>query len=743
LGKQTIADAAGRYQLTVPAAPFIAVGATALGYQASPLLPLASATHDLLHGPLIFNFSGPWGLREVFRSPSGDTLSPIPQILPAGTRQVSFSISTHRVMDPAFGVTDPDGDAVLLSLNSRQGGYTGLIPLDRGSGIYQVEILDGNGFPVFALSLYVGVRYIPVFPPAGTTHDAAGVPAGQLETQVLALLNGVRARFHRPPLVINPRVGVAARGHSVDVAAHPSLDMRPHLGSDGSTPQSRVRRAGVTYGLWAETVAFGSSARDALAGLLASPWHRAIMLSLQYRVVGVGIAHRADGTALLTVDYLRPVAVTLHGVPHIVMPGAPPVPVQPATDPTTSEATSQIAQPGVPVVLSVGASVTVVSGGVAVHFSQALQVLVPAGAVAQPTRVHAVLVPANRVPAVPPSAGVPNNAALGFAFDLSAASVAGGSTRGIPLHTFNPRHPLLLVSTYAAADLGSLDPATLHIVYWNAASRRWRNLPTTVDPLRHTLVAATTHFTLFQVRGTARTQAQVQRARARQAALAAAGPPQVSALPVAPARMDGVPLLVTVPAGRQRTPLLVAVTGAPHARLRVTYAAGPLATVQSLALDGQGYAVTGFAPLLASPRSVTVLVTVSRGASSATMTQSVVLLPGPIVRTPLPGAPLLRASLTPDHVLRGAHGPLLTVVTTPGAQVRALLALAASPHSTLGTASGRADRHGTLALRLPAVSRRGASCGCPRAVAVQVIVTATVSGRSTQQSLALTVVASG
>jgi uncharacterized protein YkwD len=535
------ADGAGHYQLTVHAAAHLELAATALGYRASPWLPLVASPHDVLHGPLIVNFTGRWALHDAFHTTQGDTWQPMSQMAPAGTKELAFSLSTHSTVDPAFGVIAPNGDAVLLPLSPRAGVAAGRLSTDRGTGIYRIEILDGSGLPLFALPIYVGVPYMPVFPPTPDPPDASGATVRQLEAQVFSLLNGMRARYHRPSLLLDLRVAAAARAHSADVAAHASLDQHPHSGSDGSTPPSRIGRAGVMFGQWAETVAVGSSMRDAVAALLASPWHRAIMLSPEYRQVGIGVARRTDGTTLVTIDYLQPFVPSSRGATSGPPPA--PAPLRPVLGVGTV-----LAGPHAPAVLSIAASAVVASGGVAGRFTQRLQVLVPAGAVDQPTLVQARLVPLGRLPAAPQAAGEPNNAALGFAFDLRAASVSGGH----PLSRFNPRHPLVLVTTYRAADLGALAAATLHLTYFDPGGRRWRTLPTTVDPLRHTLVAATTHFTLFQVRGTARTPAQVRQARARQAALAAAGPPVVSAVPVTPARLGGEPLLVTMPVGRQR-----------------------------------------------------------------------------------------------------------------------------------------------------------------------------------------------
>src|SRR5205807_3653862 len=118
---------------------------------------------------------------------------------------------------------------------------------------------------------------------------------------------------------------------------------------------------------------------------------------------------------------------------------------------------------------------------------------------------------------------------------------------GVPVHKFDPAHPLVIQITYDPAELGDLDPATLKIGYFDVTNRRWLLLPATVDTVNHTVTALTTHFTLFQIRATARTRAQVKSAQARLAALAAAGAPRVRALPAVQPVVGGVPFVVILP----------------------------------------------------------------------------------------------------------------------------------------------------------------------------------------------------
>jgi hypothetical protein len=338
------------------------------------------------------------------------------------------------------------------------------------------------------------------------------------------------------------------------------------------------------------------------------------------------------------------------------------------------------------------------------------------------------------------TAGQPNNVGIGPVYDLFATN----NRRGAPVHQFDPHHPLLLQMIYDPAQLDGLDPATLTVAYFDTGSKTWRSLPTTIDTYNHILTATTTHFTLFQVRGTARTQAQLKGAQARQAALAASGPPRVNVVPVVPIVLGGVPLIITVPSGRQRPPLAVQITGAPYAQVEVTFASGGTSIVQALPLDAHGYATTAFVPgePLTKPQAVRVSVTVTSGAARKTAVQTVILLPNQVAgRTP-PGAPALRATLSASRVRAGAQSPLLAVRTAPGAAVRALLMLAGQPSVSAGAVTGKANQHGTLSLRLPSIPRGlvvSRTKGKAKTVTVQIVVTASLRGASTRQALPLTV----
>jgi hypothetical protein len=368
--------------------------------------------------------------------------------------------------------------------------------------------------------------------------------------------------------------------------------------------------------------------------------------------------------------------------------------------------------------------------------AQTLTLGVPAGAVAANVTLHVVVVALAAVPARPIVAGRADGVGLGFAYDFTAINAA---THQVVPH-FHTTRPLLLQLSYDPSEMAGIAPATLHVAYYDVAAAAWRDLPTTVDTYQHLLTAATNHFTLFEVRATARTEAQVRQAQSRLAALATAGPPRVSVLPAPKTALGGVPLVVAVPGGQQRAPLSLQVTGASGERVAVTYALGGTTIVQRLALDAQGYGGTAFLPVASRAAGLMrVTITVSSGGHSVSATYQLTLLPAPPRAALPPGVPQLGAALSATRARLGTPGPPLTGTSTRGATLSVVVESGGKPLRGVATpkvvvVAGTGAFH----LRLPAVPR-AALGGTARAVACQVVITASIRDRSTEQTLPLTV----
>jgi len=124
---------------------------------------------------------------------------------------------------------------------------------------------------------------------------------------LLKLANDSRERAGLAPLQFSPRLMVAARNHSRDMAA------RGYLGHDspaGDTPADRTRAAGVNYDELGENVYRDSAEAGALPTRAIKAWlqsraYRSNLLSPGFRLSAVGIARADDGNYFVTQDFIR------------------------------------------------------------------------------------------------------------------------------------------------------------------------------------------------------------------------------------------------------------------------------------------------------------------------------------------------------------------------------------------------------------------------------------------------------
>jgi uncharacterized protein YkwD len=77
--------------------------------------------------------------------------------------------------------------------------------------------------------------------PTVTTATCAFVTDREKLTQVINAVNSYRATKNLPPYTVNPLLAQAAQRHANDIACH---KLYSHTGSDGSTPQTRVKDTG-------------------------------------------------------------------------------------------------------------------------------------------------------------------------------------------------------------------------------------------------------------------------------------------------------------------------------------------------------------------------------------------------------------------------------------------------------------------------------------------------------------------
>ena len=117
------------------------------------------------------------------------------------------------------------------------------------------------------------------------------------EDRVVQLVNSERRKAKCEALRMHPQLRAAARAHSADMLTH---DFSQSQGSDGSSPEDRVRQAGYS-GFAGELVDKGGDAGDVVKSWLRDGDDREILLDCATRSIGVGAAMRGR-TPYWTVD---------------------------------------------------------------------------------------------------------------------------------------------------------------------------------------------------------------------------------------------------------------------------------------------------------------------------------------------------------------------------------------------------------------------------------------------------------
>jgi uncharacterized protein YkwD len=139
--------------------------------------------------------------------------------------------------------------------------------------------------------------------------------APNTQARLATSINAVRKRYGLRCLRLVPALVRSADSHSLQMARGGFFS---HNSRNGSSFNARVRRVYLSRGyqywaagenlLWA-----GSSIRpnQVVARWLASPGHRSVLLSRQWRVMGVGVVHSTHGRGIfrslpvlvITVDF--------------------------------------------------------------------------------------------------------------------------------------------------------------------------------------------------------------------------------------------------------------------------------------------------------------------------------------------------------------------------------------------------------------------------------------------------------
>lgn len=107
-------------------------------------------------------------------------------------------------------------------------------------------------------------------------------------TAFKALMNGARVSNSLGPLTTDTRLTNAAQGHADDMSIRGYFS---HTSPEGKTVGDRIHAQGYNYCWAGENIAMGyATPADAFAAWMASPGHKANMLSSQAQEFGLGHA---------------------------------------------------------------------------------------------------------------------------------------------------------------------------------------------------------------------------------------------------------------------------------------------------------------------------------------------------------------------------------------------------------------------------------------------------------------------
>jgi uncharacterized protein YkwD len=218
------------------------------------------------------------------------TTDPIPREIPAGGSAVVRGRVLAPLRDPRVFVARPRAEVTTPTVSTGKGGGFGSeVRCENDVGMLKIEIVaeDPDSGPTVLANFPV---WCGVEAPRGHRVARTGTVSGdarQIEREIFELMNQDRAEAKLPPLEWDEAAASAARGHSTDMRDKGYVG---HVSTTTGRADDRAHRAGVRSPLILENVARDYSGREAESGLMASPGHRANILSLQATHVGVGVA---------------------------------------------------------------------------------------------------------------------------------------------------------------------------------------------------------------------------------------------------------------------------------------------------------------------------------------------------------------------------------------------------------------------------------------------------------------------
>jgi uncharacterized protein YkwD len=203
-------------------------------------------------------------------------------------------------------ITTPDGNVH----ESPSATATFDIPFaTSGAGVHRVELLaDGPDGPRVVANFPV---YVDVPEPARFTSAASAGDSGstsEIADLLFTKLNASRAAAQLPPLERFDPFVVIAKANSQDMVDHHFFS---HISPTTGDVGDRVRRAGLELPSVGENIALGADADAMHGGLMASPAHRAAILSKEFTHVGIGVVYDSASSAYVGTEVFTRLPKTL------------------------------------------------------------------------------------------------------------------------------------------------------------------------------------------------------------------------------------------------------------------------------------------------------------------------------------------------------------------------------------------------------------------------------------------------
>jgi uncharacterized protein YkwD len=152
-------------------------------------------------------------------------------------------------------------------------------------------------------------------------RPAAAETISPFEERLLQLINSTRAEHGLGPVALDEQLSDIARSHSLDMTEGGYFS---HLSPSTGSPGDRLRRAGVSFRLSGENIAFDRNVEAAHQALMESPSHRRNILDPEFTHVGLGVVS-SGSSVLVTEHFVRPgpgFVATAH-VPGVAAPERP------------------------------------------------------------------------------------------------------------------------------------------------------------------------------------------------------------------------------------------------------------------------------------------------------------------------------------------------------------------------------------------------------------------------------------